>query len=273
MKVEFLENRSPLIIQVGCGATGSHLVQHITQMLSIYPDLNGGYVIADHDIVERKNLKNQLFVSKDIGQFKAEVLAKRYSGTYQFPVYYYQESYIESIEDIFKCFDANPVSYSNMMPFLISCVDNNYTRKIFHEFFQRVSNLVYIDVGNEAATIPDNCHERPWTQEEQEKFNETGFTGQVVVGIKYRGQTLLKPLASVYSDVLTDADDIKPSVSCGTVVASAPQKLITNRFSALAVAGVLNEMFDTKTVTNHIINYHAQKGYMRGITVDNSDKD
>nr|WP_231558727.1 hypothetical protein [Brevibacillus thermoruber] len=39
--------------------------------------VQGFYLVADPDTVEQKNLANQLFIPKDVGQKKAAVLANR----------------------------------------------------------------------------------------------------------------------------------------------------------------------------------------------------
>ncbi|WP_331281027.1 hypothetical protein [Brevibacillus thermoruber] len=45
-------------------------------MMNIFK-VQGFYLVADPDTVEQKNLANQLFIPKDVGQKKAAVLANR----------------------------------------------------------------------------------------------------------------------------------------------------------------------------------------------------
>jgi hypothetical protein len=103
-----------------------------------------------------------------------------------------------------------------------------------------------------------------WTEEEQRHVN-TGWTGQVVAGLRMNGKTVLEPVAGRFPDILEDKDEIAPSgMACSQVIASEPQRLITNRFAAQAVAGYLNELFGERTLSTHVTFFHAKKMYMRG---------
>lgn len=62
------------------------------------------YLLADPDIVEAKNLRNQLFIEQDIGKKKAEVLANIYSAAYNLKISYYTNSYIENVETLTSLF-------------------------------------------------------------------------------------------------------------------------------------------------------------------------
>ena len=155
------------------------------------------------------------------------------------------------------------------LPVIISCVDNNFTRKIIHEFFEWVGNCLYIDVGNDSAKVPSDFGTRPmseWTEQEIKDYEESGWDGQVVCGLKLDGKTILSPVAEVFPDILEDEDELAPSeLACSEIVASDPQRLLTNRMAAMAVATYLNELFQSGTITNHITFFHAKKGYMKSI--------
>lgn len=275
LKDEKLKIR-PTIVQCGTGATGSLIVQMLSQMLASY-EIDGNYLICDPDYVETKNLTNQLFIPKDVGLPKAEVLAKRYRAAYQQKISAYTEGFVEDIETLKELFEFD-YDFSNYscyrMPILIGAVDNNYSRQIFHEFFEQSETLLYIDVGNEGTTVPEDWQERrkeEWTAEELERFNSSGYSGQVVQGLKIDGKTILEPVAAVFPDILEDKDELRPSLSCSQLIVSNPQKLITNRFASLAVMGYLNEVFDTNSISNHITHFHAKKGYMRSVSVPNKE--
>lgn len=78
------------------------------------------------------------------------------------------------------------------------------------------------------------------------------------------GETLLEPVASKYPDILEDEDEIAPSAaSCQYVVASDPQRLITNRLASMAVYTYMNEIFESQSISNHETLFHSRKGYMR----------
>ena len=261
------------IVQVGTGATGGQLVQKIAQMLGTM-NVKGKYVIADSDIVEEKNLQNQLFIKKDVGKPKADVLAQRYRAAYQVDIGSYSEKYVEDIETLTKLFNKDYSGVSNnsyyyvYLPILISCVDNKFSRKLFHEYFeQSKGNLLYLDVGNESVTLPEDV-DKPrsnWTQDEIETYNKSGYTGQVVAGLKLNGEIITEPLGTLFPDILeiTESDIAPSATSCGEVIASEPQRLITNRYAALCTATYLNELFSEGTLSNHITFFHAKRMYVR----------
>lgn len=268
----------PFIAQIGCGATGSKLVAHIAQLFSSL-NLQGHYVIADPDIIENKNLRNQQFLEQEVGKKKADVLARRYRAAYQIEIASYSKSYIEDVQSLKNLFNTDYQSIGSsydtlFLPIIISCVDNNYTRQIIHQFFELVGRCLWIDVGNEGARVPIDFPKRrkeQWNDQELEEFNNSGWSGQVVCGYKYNRETILNPVAVEFPDILTDTDEIAPSqISCSNLVASEPQRLIVNSMAALTTSLYLNEILENKTISNHISFFHAKKGYMRSVQVEDN---
>lgn len=254
---------------VGAGGNGSYVLQQLAQLFSIF-EIRGKIVICDYDHYETKNLKNQLCLPKDIEKNKAEALAQRYRAAYNIDIASYSASYIEDIETLTSVFNTEYADYDyhySYIPVLISCVDNNFTRKIFHEYFNQAETLLYIDCGNEATQPPEDFRTRPkekWTKEELETYNKSGFTGQVIAGLKFKGKVISEPIASLFPDILEDNDEIAPSqLSCSELSASEPQRVITNRYSALAVNTILNEIFESESLSTHKIFFHSKLGYMR----------
>lgn len=256
------------IVQCGTGGTGGYLVQHISQMISIF-SVKTRYLIADPDVIEEKNLKNQLFISKDVGSNKADVLARRYSTAYDTKISSYSKAYVEDVETLTSLFIREYETFNGYtLPVLIGAVDNNYTRKVMHEFFEQSNSLLYLDVGNESVTYPSDDPKKDkslWNEEEKEEYINSGYSGQVVIGLKMNGKVILEPFAVEFPDILEDDDELKPSESCSSIVFSEPQRVLTNKYAALVVSTVLNEIFETNTVTNHIIHFHAKKAYIRAI--------
>ncbi|MFC0476748.1 hypothetical protein ACFFHF_16215 [Robertmurraya beringensis] len=120
----------PFIVQIGTGGTGGYLVQHIAQLLGTSKQ-RAGYVIADPDVLEAKNLGNQLFLENEVGLKKADVLASRYSAAYGLDIGSYSDSFIEDAKMLRKLFsteymDTN-INHSTtlILPIVIGCVDNN----------------------------------------------------------------------------------------------------------------------------------------------------
>jgi len=261
----------PYIVQIGTGGTGGYIVQHLAQMLGT-SGVPHTYILADFDHIEEKNLRNQLFLEEEVGLKKADVLAQRYSAAYNIDIAAFTQHYLESVENIAKLFRSEYIQsfgYNNklnFLPILIGAVDNNYTRKIFHDFFNIMRKIVYIDSGNESTIVPKDWATRPidqWTEEERKAYKESGWSGQVVCGVKINNY-FQPPIANVYPDILQDEDSIKPSdLSCGELSASEPQRVIVNKFAALAVANYLYQIIEEYRISNHITHFHAQKGYMR----------
>lgn len=264
----------PFFVQIGTGGTGAYLVQHIAQLLGTSKQ-KAGYVIADPDTIEPKNLGNQLFLENEVGLKKADVLASRYSAAYGLDIGSYSDSFIEDAKMLRKLFsteymDTN-INHSNtlILPIVIGCVDNNYTRKIMYEFFKS-TRCIYIDSGNESVTVPSDWRTRPktkWTEEELNAYKESGWSGQVVTGVNLN---LFKQecVAEAFPDVLEDDDEVRPSeLSCTELSASDPQRLIVNKFAALAITNILTQIVEERTISSHITFYHAKRGYMRSTDV------
>lgn len=76
-------------ILVGCGGTGSRIASMLSQFVAStcnHPTIKPLIVFVDDDIVEPKNLARQLFSSADVGEYKAEALARRYSSAFNIPI-------------------------------------------------------------------------------------------------------------------------------------------------------------------------------------------
>ncbi|WP_163537269.1 ThiF family adenylyltransferase [Gracilibacillus sp. YIM 98692] len=277
---KYLPYRSvyPFIIVIGTGGTGGYLVQHIAQMMSTF-NVQGQLLVADPDIVEEKNLKNQLFTKRDIGKKKANVLADRYRRAYQIPIRSYSEGYIEDVESLKNLFNLDYLgvgihSYHTLyLPVIIGAVDNNFTRQVIHQFFESTSRCLYIDVGNESATVPSDYPERrkeEWTQQERQAYDESGWIGQVICGLKFDGETILPPVGEVFPDVLADKDDIAPSqISCSDLTASDPQRVLTNKMASMSVLPYLNSFMEEGVLYHSITFFNAQKGYINSQEIPN----
>lgn len=260
----------PFITQIGTGGTGAYVVQHIAQLLGT-SKIPSAYVLADPDVIEQKNLGNQLFLPEEVGLKKAEVLARRYSAAYGLDIGFYSDSYIETPKQLQGLFSVDYMPPNQglrtlLLPIIVGCVDNNFSRNIMHELFSNLTTCIYIDAGNENVTVPADWATRPkegWREEELRAYKDSGWSGQVVAGVNLN---LFKqaPVAEAFPDILTDVDEIRPSeLSCSELTASEPQRLIVNKFAALAITNIITQIIEEKTISNHITFFHAKKGYMR----------
>lgn len=253
------------IVVCGVGANGSYVIQNIAQMISSF-DMSRKctVVLADPDVVEEKNLTNQYFVDSDVGSSKSHVLSTRYSSIYNAKIYAsetFSKVYVQTPEDLkvlFKQADMMHRDKRQKQHILIGCVDNFFSRKVMHEYFEKETDLIYIDVGNTGIS--------------QESYylssvNFEGFDGQVVVGIKYGGVEITRDFAGYFPEDINRKDN-PADLSCQQAAASQPQRIFTNKMSALAVTSVMNDIFAYGGISKAFIQYNAYKMEMRSLEIE-----
>ena len=182
--MKFSENRPVKIVMLGAGGTGGHIAPHLYRLLYAL-ERPVRFIICDGDIVEEKNLVRQNFTPADLGENKAKVLAERYSSVFGMETEYVPE-FIESGDRLLsmlrtQTFSTGPCWSSptiKELVILIGAVDNNKSRKLCHEVFYKLDDLIYIDSGN-------GMH-----------------TGQIVCGIRSGGRTIYRPVGAVFPEVL-----------------------------------------------------------------------
>ena len=223
------------IVMLGAGGTGGHIAPHLYRLLHTL-DRSVQVIIADGDIVEEKNLVRQNFIFADLGKNKAQVLAERYATAFGMEVQYIPE-FIENEDRLVELIESPRYyacnnSYQSKIGYsiLIGAVDNNRSRSLCHQVFQKSENLIYIDSGNGE------------------------FTGQVVCGIRRGGKTYYKPIGDIYPDILDDTDKFPTELSCAEASVSAPQSIVANIMAATAVVSYIYNILvlgsiQTKSVT------------------------
>ncbi len=82
------------IALVGCGGTGSYLAQRLARLAGHAREqgVEVQLTFIDPDVVEEKDLFRQLFVACEVGQPKAEALARRYGAAFGLPIRYANEA-------------------------------------------------------------------------------------------------------------------------------------------------------------------------------------
>lgn len=212
--MKFYLKKPVKIVMLGAGGTGGHIAPHLYRLLHAL-ERTVEVIIADGDIVEEKNLVRQNFISCDLGRNKAQVLAERYASAFGMEIQYIPD-FIETVEKLTALLKPK-FSYAipETLTILIGAVDNNKSRQLCHNVFNKSDNLIYIDSGNGE------------------------FTGQVVCGIRRKGKTYYKPLGEVYPDILEDTDKFPTELSCAEASVSAPQTIAANIMAATAVVAYL----------------------------------
>lgn len=255
-----------LIRQIGAGGNGGYFFRNLLQLVSSYKAMNSSYrdealfdvLIADGDEVEKKNLRNQLFSEDDVSERKVIALADRYGGHYDVDTKRLAE-YVTSLDMLQRLF-PKPDNGRQIIPVLVGMVDNDRSRQLFDEFFhsEEVSDLVWIDSGIEGMKLFD----RP-NLEEKKIMNESGFGGQCVISLKWRGEVILPPVTRVYPNILENDHTAFPGQSCGELLPENPQRIMTNQFAAQVASIVMNNLFHTKSIYASVINFNAQFGQMK----------
>lgn len=234
------------IVQVGAGGNGGYLVQRLSKLLYALSEkdknLEFSYKIIDGDIVESKNLQRQPFISQDLDQPKAKVLAERYSNAYQIPIFY-KDEYINSPDNLHELFNIE-YSFGSPIQILIGCVDNNASRQIMHKYFESSNTIIYLDSGIDSV--------------DPEASKESGYSGQVVCGYRRSSKTILAPVGGVYENILTDKDSRLPMEACGQQVVNYPQRMQTNEMAALIMNGYLNTILADHEIVSHYTNFNAR---------------
>lgn len=249
------------IIQIGGGGNGSYFFRNLMQMVAGFKETNPNtkfnITIADGDKVEPKNLKNQLFTSDDLKELKTFALIDRYANHYDVDVKEYPK-YLTSLEQLNELL-SYPVTETTHIPIILGMVDNNRTRQLLHEYFyhEDTNNLIWIDLGIEDTEVVSSPND-----DDIKRMMATGFSGQCVIGLKWRGQEILPPVTMVYDNIM-QAEDNFPGLSCGDVLPSNPQRMITNQTAAHVASIVLNTLFFTKSIMVSEINFNAQLGHIK----------
>ncbi|MCD7911041.1 ThiF family adenylyltransferase [Bacillus velezensis] len=244
------------ILQIGAGGNGGYLVQRLAKLLyglsSQKESFCFHYQIVDGDRVEESNLIRQPFIDLDLNKPKAQVLAERYDNAYEIPIFYKSE-YIESSNDIADLINMNRQYIVPKIPILLGCVDNNATRQIMHEAFQKSHTIIYIDSGIDSV--------------DQEGNADSGYSGQVVCGVKIKGKELLAPVGTIYSNILEDKDSRLPTQACGEQVVYYPQRMQTNELAALVMTSYLNTLLHDEEIVSHYTNFNAKTMLTRPVYI------
>lgn len=236
--MKLAKNRPVTIVVLGAGGTGGYVIPHLYR-IAFAAQRPCRIIIADGDVVERKNLIRQNFAECDIGENKAEVMAERYSEVFGIETEYIPD-FIESEERLCKLLDVKGDRYApKPIGILIGAVDNNRSRAMCHHVFGKLDNVIYIDSGNGE------------------------YTGQVVCGVKQGGRVISKPVARVYPDILTDTEKFPSELSCAERSISAPQSIAANLFASTAIASMLYYLLIEGNLKTNRMTFSSRKLLMK----------
>ncbi len=236
--MKFSLEKAVKIIMIGAGGTGGYIAPHLYRLLHTL-NRTVKVIIADGDIVEQKNIVRQNFICSDLGRNKARVLAERYASAFGMEVYYIPE-FIESEIRLLELLKPDSY-YQQELVILIGAVDNNKSRQMCHNVFQKLDDIIYIDSGNGQ------------------------YTGQVVCGIRCRGKTYYKPVADIYTDILENTDKFPTELSCAETAISAPQSIVANIMAATAVISYIYNILVLGTIQVERVTFSTKTVNMKPI--------
>lgn len=191
------------IVVIGLGGTGGYLVRDLCRFLyslktrNYQPNHKISLTLIDGDKVEEKNLLRQNFFENDLGLFKAEALAKKHSYAFGLEVSYVNEFITE--ENIYSIL---PFNFSQKI--IITCVDNNKTRRLINSKIRDYAYVYWIDSGNERSSGQVICGNNT------DKFYSPDF----------------------YPDILDETKDSKTQISCAERMMADEQNLFVNTIAA-----------------------------------------
>lgn len=236
--MKFSLEKAVKIIMIGAGGTGGYIAPHLYRLLHTL-DRTVKVIIADGDIVEQKNIVRQNFICSDLGRNKAQVLAERYASAFGMEVYYIPE-FIESEIRLLELLKPDSY-YQQELVILIGAVDNNKSRQMCHNVFQKLDDIIYIDSGNGQ------------------------YTGQVICGIRCRGKTYYKPVADIYTDILENTDKFPTELSCAEAAVSAPQSIVANIMAATAVISYIYNILVLGTIQVERVTFSTKTVNMKPV--------
>ena len=230
------------ILIIGAGGTGGYVIPHLYR-IAYASGRKCRVIIADGDLVEEKNLIRQNFAECDIGENKAEVMAARYSEVFGIETEYLPD-FIESEEQLIEL--LKPEKSGDMyslpsIPILIGAVDNNRSRVMCNNVFNKMRDIIYIDSGNGE------------------------YTGQVICGAKRSGKVMSKPVAKIYPDMLENAEKFPSELSCAERSVSAPQSIAANVFASTAVVSMLYHLLIEGDLKTNRITFSSRRLLMKSM--------
>jgi molybdopterin/thiamine biosynthesis adenylyltransferase len=126
------------ILIVGVGGIGSHLISEIANAVKQGQiDINTEICIADNDMVEIEQMLYQNFRQNDVGKYKADVLARRYTK-----------------DILIKGVNVRIINDSQLKGYdlIICCADNNPTRNLIFTYCHR-NGIDFIDLRAEGRYV------------------------------------------------------------------------------------------------------------------------
>ncbi|MGF1473312.1 MAG: ThiF family adenylyltransferase [Rubrobacteraceae bacterium] len=267
----FNPERLGRVVIVGVGGTGSYVVSQLCRLLYGLKERGRDIptvLLVDGDEVEPQNLVRQYYLPADLRRNKAVVLAERYARAYGIAVEALPQ-YLDADTDLAQIAGRRPYYNNFSYSVFVGCVDNGTARRVLHDRLQAdYQNVVYIDAGNEAVSLPEDPEHVD--RYGLARFRDSGWSGQVVAGVRANNVNHLPFPGEVFPNLIEDDEPVLREEACGNVTTTEPQRHLTNHFAAVAVMGYLNSLLSEGTLVNSRTFFDARSGYMRSDTASSA---
>jgi PRTRC genetic system ThiF family protein len=259
------------IILVGLGGTGSALARHVCRTIYHMKQLNLQYPktikFVDPDVVELKNVGRQSFVVADVGQHKAELLARRFNAALGLGIQWFNEPF-----DVQKhC----PDRYGNAV--LLGSVDNHLARRELSK-----AAGVWIDAGNDRTTgqvVIGNTSSVSVVQnmlEQQPRAKAVRHSDFVEHGTRADGEPLETwrhlPNAAMIFPALLEPEPAPTSniidLSCADLVSTGEQHLLINDMISGIAAKYFYDLAFRRPIASFMTFLDLDSLAMRSIRID-----
>ncbi|MBX0330036.1 ThiF family adenylyltransferase [Oscillochloris sp. ZM17-4] len=147
------------VVVVGCGGTGSHLVESLARLCYHLKHVNGPAVdvlLIDGDVFEPKNVGRQLARLRDVGLNKAQALAARVNADYGLQVEAIPEMLDAKLRSsIIAGSDGLGPGAKEVNLIIVGCVDSVPPRALLHDGMPSAQydlRWLWLDVGNHEHT-------------------------------------------------------------------------------------------------------------------------
>jgi len=232
---------------VGAGGTGSHAAGHISRMMAtpgIFSSRIGSLTIIDGDHVEAKNVGRQNFTQKDVGKYKAERLARRYSVAFGISIRYVNKFLVKG----FLGENGGIATGSLRTPTMfIGAVDDNKCRRLIYREIRKVAGqrraVYWLDSGNGGT-----AGQVVWGNTADKNLISSGVGNQFVEFIPY------PPM--VYPELVEINNKNEPAPSCADAIVLEEQGPNINAQMGLLLAEMLRQLIVGELTTHtSVVNF------------------
>lgn len=135
---------------VGCGGTGSLLIEPLIRLLSYHPQGSDSIYVVDGDRVEPHNLTRQMFSSNQVWRPKSLAMSRKLNC----PNISFINKYLNA-DNVIDIISVLP----NTNSLIIAAVDNNATRKILLDACDDLlDSYIWISPSNDYSTVQTSIY-------------------------------------------------------------------------------------------------------------------